>query len=51
MQKLLTITDFARMGGKARWANKSKRQRSEAMRRVRAGSNPHPTSKHVDKQA
>lgn len=36
----LTVSAFARMGGLSRWKGKSKKQRSIAMKRVRAGSSP-----------
>lgn len=31
----MNITEFARLGGKARWKGLSKKQRSEAMKKVR----------------
>ncbi len=31
----LTITEFASMGGKARWKGKSKKERSAAMKKLR----------------
>lgn len=30
----MTITDFARLGGKARWKGKTKKQRSDAMKKL-----------------
>jgi len=35
----LTITDFARMGGRARWKGISKKKRSEMMKKIRAQQN------------
>lgn len=43
----MDITDFARLGGKARWKGKTKKQRSEAMKKVR-NSYKHPP---IDEQA
>jgi len=33
----MTVTDFARLGGKARWKGKSKEERSAAMKLVAKG--------------
>lgn len=36
MKKNLTLPQFASLGGKARWEGKSKKDRSIAMKKVRA---------------
>lgn len=47
MKKELTISEFARLGGKARWKDLDKEARSAAMKRVRKGLS---TSKKLDEQ-
>ena len=46
MKKPLTISDLAKMGGKARWEGVSKTDRSEAMRQAVKAR----WSKHTKKQ-
>lgn len=50
MSKPLTITQFASLGGKARWKGKSKKARSEAMKAVRAKSYPQASTKALDNE-
>lgn len=54
---MVTLKQFARMGGKARWNKISPEARSKAMKKVRAGGRklstdttqrPLDTSKHVE---
>lgn len=44
MKKPLTVNEFASLGGKARWKGKNKKQRSEAMKRIRKGLSPHAST-------
>lgn len=55
MKKTLTVSEFAALGGKARWKGKNKKERSIAMKKVRAAAlKLSTTSKHdnsIDEQA
>ena len=51
MNKVLTLKDFARMGGKARWRGIDKKRRSEAMKRVRSATIHKQAPQTLDEQA
>ncbi len=47
----LTVTQFASLGGKARWKGKSKKDRSIAMKKVRASAIHKQAQNKLDEQA
>ena len=48
---MTSIKQVARMGGRARWKDKTPEERSEAMKKVRRGLSPIESERVVDKQA